>query len=79
MSPCVPKTSILTQIQDDIWKRVKNKVTDKPRYKDIQEIIDKKYYRKEKDIIKAEKRRRGNVSMETPKVPMAFCQDREEL
>ena len=44
---------VLTQIQDDIWKRVKNKVTDKPRYKDIQEIIDKKYYRKEKDIIKA--------------------------
>jgi len=46
---------VLTQIQGKIWKRVKNKVTDKPSYKDIQEIIDKKYYRKEKDSIK------GNV------------------
>lgn len=44
---------ILTQVQGWIWKRIKNTVTDKPRYKDIQEIMDKKYYRKEKDTIKA--------------------------
>jgi UDP-2,3-diacylglucosamine pyrophosphatase LpxH len=44
---------VLTQVQGWVWKRIKNTITDKPSYKDIQEIIDKKYYRKEKDTIKA--------------------------
>lgn len=47
----IPK--IFTYLQGSVWKKLRRRIIDRPKYKDIERIVDEGYYKKEKDTIKA--------------------------